>query len=405
MSAAFHRPIRSGFTLIEILVAVAVLALLIAIIGQIVSTASKVTTISNKHIDANTQARTVFDRMATDFSRMVKRNDVDYIFFKANATTTGPNDTMYFFSEGASYYNTSLFTSNLKNSVSVVGYRINNGNGGSFTSGTPPYGQLERLGRFLQWDAQSIASFPPVAFLTYPPAGTASGNTYSAAYLNSTIQGAYATCGLLTNGSGSKALVGTLAKNFNDSGDPSYHVLGSNVFRFEFSFQMKDGTESIIPVMTQSAANGLPTATTITTTPPTATAASPTYTVGSRWYDSSNQIGYICVDATASKAVWHEIGLQDISAIVVTIAVIDNQGQLYLKTHPTINPVTTLAAQFVDSPDPSISSPSGIAQTWNAAITPTSATVPSAVSTATGLPQSMVSQIRVYQRFFYINNL
>ena len=47
---------------------------------------------------------------------------------------------------------------------------------------------------------------------------------------------------------------------------------------------------------------------------------------------SNNQIGYICLDATPNYAVWHEIGIQDIAAIIVTIAVIDKQGLIYVKS-------------------------------------------------------------------------
>jgi hypothetical protein len=55
-----------------------------------------------------------------------------------------------------------------------------------------------------------------------------------------------------------------------------------------------------------------------------------------------------------------------------------------------------LQAQLVDGTN------SSIAKSWATALQPVGA-APSPVATATGLPQTIVSQIRVYQRFFYIN--
>jgi hypothetical protein len=207
--------------------------------------------------------------------------------------------------------------------------------------------------------------------------------------------------------------VGTQAGNFNDcivsndTYDPSfYNSIGTQVFRFEYSFVLKDGTQAVIPVMTPSTANGLPTSKLNATRPPLGTDDSAgtdggtQYSVGSRWYDTTNQIGYICLDATPSAAVWHEIGIQDISAIVVTIAVMDNQGIVLLNSQGTLNTVMPqLQAQLVDAnPGNSPNPPNDTAQVWTAALA--SGNVASAVA----LPQSIVSQIRVYERAFYINN-
>ena len=67
-----------AFTLVEIMVSMVVLTLLVIIVGGIVSTASTITTLGNKRMDADSQVRPVFDRMASDFAQMVKRTDVDY---------------------------------------------------------------------------------------------------------------------------------------------------------------------------------------------------------------------------------------------------------------------------------------------------------------------------------------
>jgi prepilin-type N-terminal cleavage/methylation domain-containing protein len=383
-------PRRSGFTLAELLVAMAILTIIVAALGTIMGTASNLTTTNDNHIDADGRARTVFDRMANDFAQMVKRSDIDFIFFKA----PGGNDTMFFYTEGASYYDgASPDTSDFKNAVSLVGYRVDN------VATDSANGQLQRLGKALLWDGASTAR-PSMVFLTYPdPETQASG---SAAYAYSTLAG----------GTASAPTVGTSGGNFNDGTDASYHPLASNVFRFEYSFQLKDGTQSNIPVMTPSTANGIPSASLSEGGPPTqssdsqatATTAgtSTTYAAGSRWYDTANKVGYICVDASQGNAVWHEIGIQDVSAIVVTIAVLDDQGMVFLKNANISFP--TLAQPFEDSPDNDADPAGDTLKAWTSAITPPNATSKSAVSTATGIPQPMASQIRIFQRFFYINN-
>lgn len=405
--------VRAGFTLVELLVAIAVLSIIVVAIGQILGTATSITTNNNKHTDANAQARMVFDRMANDFARMLKRTDVDMIFFKNNASATaGTNDTMYFFSEGASYYNNNVFSVQYKNAVSLVGYRIANGTDGITAVGSSPYGQLERLGKALAWDTGQSAS-SAVTFLTYPPAGTTpltattpDSVTYSSAMYGSTLWGAYLTSGVDVN-SAQTSLVGTLGNGFNDSADTNYHPIGTNVFRFEYSFLLKDGTQALFPVMTQTANNGLPTKQNLTAAvPPTfSDDSSGSYSIGSRWYDTTNHIGYICVDASKGNAIWHEIGLQDVSAIVVTIAVIDNQGLAFINTSG-LDIVGTLASQFPDAQAAASVTNGDIAKAlvtnWTTAIAPTSAG--GTVSAGSGIPQSMVNQIRIYQRYFYLNN-
>src|SRR5437868_6272800 len=69
---------KNGFSLVEIMVSVAVLTLLLLIVSQVINHATAITRSGNKHIDTDTQARVVFDRMAIDFGQMLKRTDVDY---------------------------------------------------------------------------------------------------------------------------------------------------------------------------------------------------------------------------------------------------------------------------------------------------------------------------------------
>jgi prepilin-type N-terminal cleavage/methylation domain-containing protein len=452
---------RAGFTLVEMLVAIAVLAIILVTASKILSTTATLTTSSNKHMDANDQARAVFDRMADDFARIVRRNDVDYIFWK-----TSGNDAMYFYTEGASYFDSSTYTvpnanatiGSEKNPVSLVGYRVNN------TPTSPDYNQLERLGKALSWDGGAYNASPLpagynsiqpnfVAFLTYPPAGfdlsgtvppsgvtpvtDPAGVSYSNAYFFTTLAGAYGNSGSTVGGLPSA--VGTypsgtpLTTVFNDSTDTSYRSIGSQVFRFEYSFQLKDGTLSAIPVMAYTGSGGKPGTNGVAFSFLTASSQHPlpiddsmndnsdgTFAVGSRWYDTQNQIGYICLDATPYYAVWHEIGIQDISAIIVTIAVIDRQGLLWAQNKSTAsNSVLANAAAWL--PDYSATTAVAITGTvtgdpayllnpkattgWAYTLLPgNSSSMATKMTPTPRLPQAMVSQIRLYQRYFYLNS-
>ena len=411
MRASRTVSLRSAFTLVEMLAAVAVLALVILTGSAITMAASNVMTFNNKHMDANGQARMVFDRMANDFARMTKRRDVDYLFWKpanASPTTKGINDTMYFFTEASGYFDSNTFSqgvhsgsgataSSEQNAFTLVGYRVNN------LSTSPNYSQLERLGLPLSWDGGTPTGtttltgtlLVDMTFLTYPPAGTSpGGGNISCAYDSSTLRAAY-------------PQVGTAAGNYNNGTDTTYDPIGSQVFRMEYSFQLKDGTLSDKPIMVTSSSNGVPSSTITATTHPTyandSTLAGGSWSVNSRWWDSTNQIGYICVDATPSYAVWHEIGIQDVAAIIVTIAVVDKQALVYLKSvNGDLNSIAAALPDYVpthNGGDPAYLLNPLDSTSWAAALLPGGA-----VSSKMSLPQPLISQIRLYQRSFYLDN-
>src|SRR5438094_9936825 len=81
---------RNAFTLVEVMVAVAVTAMIIFMMGQVTKNATAVARTSDKHIDTDVQARSVLDRMAVDFAKMLKRTDVDY-YIKALIGYKNPN--------------------------------------------------------------------------------------------------------------------------------------------------------------------------------------------------------------------------------------------------------------------------------------------------------------------------
>lgn len=144
---------REAFTLAELLVSVAVLALLIALIAQLFTSAQAVMGMENKHMDADSQARALFDRMAIDFAQMVKRPDVDYFLKDAsNAFLQGDknpagNDQLAFFSQVPGYFSGSGSLS----PVSLVGYRVNTDSA-----------QLQRFGCGLLWNGVPDSSTPLV---------------------------------------------------------------------------------------------------------------------------------------------------------------------------------------------------------------------------------------------------
>jgi type II secretion system protein J len=184
-----------GFTLVELLVATAVLTLLILLVAQLLSSATAVTTLGEKRMDADAQARAVLDRMAIDFSRMVKRPDVDY-YLKTSANPQtgeaagrGQNDQIAFYSEVPGYYPSDTFQS----TVSLVSYRINTSNA-----------RLERMGKGLLWNG-------------------ASSGAVSMVYLPLTIKE-------------------TWVAATDQSSDVDYEVMGPQVFRFEYGYLLKGGT-------------------------------------------------------------------------------------------------------------------------------------------------------------------
>jgi hypothetical protein len=191
---------RSGdaFTIVELLVSAAVLVILLLLIGRLFSSASVVTASGNKRMDAEAQLRPLFERMAVDFSQMLKRSDVGY-YLKSPAITQTGNDQAAFYSAVAGYYP----SSGSQSPISVVGYRINS------TSGSTSFNKFERMSKGLVWNGVSSADTPVV-------------------FLPLTIS---ATWPAATNG----------------NSDPDYELIAPYVFRFEYYYLLKNGDLSDTP--------------------------------------------------------------------------------------------------------------------------------------------------------------
>ncbi|MEN3371320.1 MAG: hypothetical protein V7609_3463 [Verrucomicrobiota bacterium] len=176
-----------GFTLTEMLVSIAVLALLALLISQIMNSATAAMTRGRKGIDADAEARIIFDRMATDFTRMVRRNDIDFYGKDTTAGTNRPmngNDQIAFYSDVRGYYTdsnpspTATPTRNQRNPISLIGYTVS-----SDPSGRP---QLVRLAKGLTWESnngwQGISHLPIQIIFRWPNVfqfNTTSSATYN----------------------------------------------------------------------------------------------------------------------------------------------------------------------------------------------------------------------------------
>jgi hypothetical protein len=218
----------NAFTLIELLISLAVTALIILMVAQLMSSATAVTRTGNKHIDTDTQARAVLDRMAMDFAKMLKRTDVDYylkglVSYKGHGNGHGygqghagrdqlGSDQIAFFSQVPGYYPATAFQSPL----SLVAYRVNN------DSNSASYLQLERMGKGLLWNgiAPVSSSNIPIVFLPLTIAATWPAATNDFA-----------------QGQGPPSA----------SQDSTYETIGPHVFRFEYFYLIKNGRLSASP--------------------------------------------------------------------------------------------------------------------------------------------------------------
>ena len=177
---------RGGFTLTELLVAISIVTAVVLLVTRLFNSATIVTTTGSTRIDADSQFRPLADRMAIDFSQIVRRPDVDF-FLKSPANPQGGNDQMAFFSTVAGYYPSTGSAS----PFSVVGYRVSSEH------------QLQRFGKGLLWNGVSTTSSPIV-------------------FLPLTIGATWPTA---TSG----------------AADPDYEPIAPQVVRFEYSYLLKRG--------------------------------------------------------------------------------------------------------------------------------------------------------------------
>jgi len=240
--AAIHlhrRHACAGFTIVEMLVSVAVLVMLLVMLLQLINNATAITRTQHKHIDTDTEARAVFDRMAVDFAQMLKRSDIDcYVkapdgYKNPNAHGNGlklkvgqqGNDQIAFFSQVPGYYPTGA-----QSSLSLVAYRVRSKNSSA------RYLKLERMGKGLLWngvsnDTKSTSPYPIV---------------FSPGQMDTAVKGA-AGAGNPWAGPWYAAINND---NTGQSDDSDYEVIGSQVFRLEYYYLLKDGSVTDVPALT-----------------------------------------------------------------------------------------------------------------------------------------------------------
>src|SRR5438552_2149721 len=147
--------LSAAFSLVEIMVAVAVLVILTVLVAQLTNSATAITRVGTKHIDADTQARAVLDRIGLDIAQMIKRTDVDYYIKQptgynghgnghgyGHRLDTGQqgSDQLAFFTLVPGYYPAG-YTSGQQGPISLVAYRVNS------DISQPSYFMLERMAK------------------------------------------------------------------------------------------------------------------------------------------------------------------------------------------------------------------------------------------------------------------
>ena len=282
----------NGFTLAELLVSMGVLVMLTLLATQLLNSAAKIITLGHKQMDADSQARELFDRMAIDFAQMVRRSDVDY-YLKSSTTANDctlctrqrGNDQIAFYSTVPGW---SAITGAQQSPVSIIGYRIH-------VSADTVSNRMERLGEALVWNgatSDTRSDGKPASVIFWAPLNPWASVTNS-----------------------------------------PFDIIGHDVFRFEYRYLLKNGDLSATP-----------------------------------WY------------ATSSVR-----GLQDVSAIIVNIAVIDPKSRALLSN-------SDLAALAEDLADYGGQSPGGLLAAWRAS-----------VDGNTTLPRTALSSVRLYERSFYLS--
>ncbi len=360
-----------GFTLVELLVSMAVLALLLMMISHMVNSATVLTTGSRSRMDADSQARVIFDRITVDFQGMLKRKDLDYIFSKQGSSSSAANDKMFFFSEVPAHYSNSTDPAeSFRSPVALVGYRINTNY------------QLERVGKTLAWDGGGNDP-GSLVYLSLPTGTTTPVST-------TTLAGNWASA------------IGT-APSYSGT-DDDYHIIAENVYRMEICFQVKDLTNPNAPKAAYSNypvayfGTGAGNATTASSSSP----GSPK--IGDRWYDTANNRAFI-YSSVAGQACWQPLGVDDLLGVVIAIALIENKG-FQIIADPSTGAIKAglggkMVAAFADptdsdlQPASSTTQPKLMAETWHAALD-SPGFGQSKIDPA--FPQAASSGIRIYQR-------
>ena len=364
-----HR-IYGAFSLIEILVAVSVVTIMVLILGQLMGHATTITRTGSKHIDTDTQARVVLDRMAIDIAQMLKRTDIDY-YLKGSGGYTGHgnghgnghkvtvgqqgSDQIAFFSQVPGYNSTSYSSTG---PLSLVAYRINS------LPASPAYLRMERMGKGLLWNGMfnNTVSNPN------------NKNSRNIWYPIIFAPGQVAAVGGPTGpwatpwGPWAAAITNDTNGNLNNSGsqDPDYEVIGPNVFRFEYYYLLKNGLITDVP------------------------------------WDQDARSTQTSITSPTS------IGLVDVEAIGVAIAVIDPAGRALIDATSSsgLYDIASDLADFKSAHGRGVGAQKKVGDLeadWQTSFNAIIAN--GKTSTNTVVPRAAASAIRIYGRYFNLKTL
>jgi hypothetical protein len=354
--------IYGAFSLIEILVAVSVVTIMVFILGQLMGHATAVTQASGKHIDTDTQARTVLDRIAVDFAQMLKRTDVDY-YLKGSVGYTGHgnghayghkvageqgSDQIAFFSQVTGYYP----STGSQSPISLVAYRVNS------LPASPAYLRLERMGKGLLWNGVSNTT------VSNPNNKNSRNITYPIVFAPGQVAAGTGPW-VQPWGPWAAAITNDTSGNLNNSGsqDSDYEVIGPNVFRFEYYYLLKNGLITDIPWDQDTR----PTQTSLTTPA--------------------------------------NIGLVDVEAIGVAIAVIDQSGRALIDAS-SLDDLASDFADFKSAHGRGVGAQKKVGDLeadWDNVLKTIIAS--GKTSTNSAVPPAAASAIRVYGRYFDLKTL
>ena len=193
----------AGFTLVELLVVMAVLSLLVVMFTQLMNGAALGVNQGTRRIEEDTEARLVLDRLASDFAGMLRRDDVDYSFVRQAG-----DDFLSFYTQTepgkpASASGVPTPVPGVQRTTALVGVRINT------NTSSLDYGRLERAAVDL---SSNGLTFAPTQNGVYAPSFTQPNSLP-----------------VIT--------------------DAEYHLLGRGVFRFEICFLYKDPNSGAVTLL------------------------------------------------------------------------------------------------------------------------------------------------------------
>jgi type II secretory pathway pseudopilin PulG len=341
---------EGGFTLVELVVTMGVLVLLVLLFTQLLNSAATITILGHKQMDADSQARQLLDRMAVDFAQMVKRTDIDYYLKSSSGNSTGtPPDC----------------TTCTKQTTDDLNHNDPTGNDQiAFFASTSGYFP----------PAPTPGSQSPISLIAYRVNSNANGPSYNKmermgkGFFWNGISSSYKPILFLDT-----APTTTIANKWpaavsSSMPDPdgNYEIVGPQIFRFEYYYLLKG-----------QVVNG--------------TTYNPVFSA-TPWDTNPNLVP---LHTNVS-------GMRDVTAIIVDIAVIDPKSKVLLSDTTTPPQIAQVAAQLIDWGDASCGGCPSPTQ-WQTTPGLLRAQWQNALDGITNLPRPAISGIRLYERYFYLN--